>query len=506
MTYTLAQLLTPETQASVRARLIANLSAAGFPVSDWAPTGSGGIENALVDGIAGTIARYAGGLAASAARIGFLDYANGAELAFHAAHRMMLTKSLATRTRISVRLTSTTDAPPYNLVPGQLIFAGLTGNHYISVTGGLLAPGGTLYVQADAENAGSAYFEPDKTINSDASPSTFVTPLPGVTALNVPPTVWTTPKLAGNSAGTMTVVPGLLSNTSTLLGLPAPPIPFTSVLVRITADGDIGSGAFNYSIDNGVTWANGGPFQQTVQIAGGFLALSFRAAPGVSPSFLAGDGWSFQLATATLIQGNDDETDDALKARCRARWPSLADVPTESKIALWAQQASPRVGQVLADADPNVPGQVRVIVAGARGGVDSAAAADVQDFIVARLLGYKAVPRVSGQPIIGEQVVVIPATPRPISAIGKAFVPRDAVQEIQQAALAKWLSVLASVRIAGVVRLSDLEQIIMDAGAVAVENLALSGGTPNVQLAAQEIAVPPNDGTSIITSLGWAPV
>ena len=499
MTYTLAQLLAPETQASIRARLLSNLSAAGFPVSDWAPTAAGGVENAILDGIAGTMAQYTGALAATAARIGFLDYAEGLEVAFHAAHRLMLTKSLATKTRISLRLTSTIDAPPYNLTPGQLIFAGLTGNHYISVTGGLLQPGGTLFVQADAENPGSAYYEPDRTIASDVSPSTFVTPLPGVTALNVPPTQWTAPKLAGNSPGRLLVIDN-----------PAITPSFSAVLIRVTADGNIGSGAFNFSTDNGATWQNGGPFSPAVAIAGGTVQLAFIGAPGVTTPFLAGDSWSFQLATATIRQGNDDESDDALKARCRARWPALADVPTESKIALWAQQASPNVGQVMADADPNVPGQVLVVIAGARGGVDAGTAADVQDFIAARLLGYKAVPRVSGQPSIAEAVVVRPATPHPIPASGQVLVPRERVQDIQQAALAAWVAKLAEVRIAGKVLLSDLEQLIMDAGAVAVDGLTLSADpaviVTAVQLGPQEIAVPPNDGTTILTSLGWRPV
>lgn len=497
MSYTLAQLRTDETAATIRARLVANMVAAGFPVSDWAPSAAGGIENAILDGIAGTLGKYTGTIARQIAEMGLFDFARGPALRFMAAGRVAIFASPASKTTIWVRLTSTQDAPPYQIAVGQMIFSGLTGNKYVGTTGGDLPPGGTLFVQAEAENAGASYAEADGTIDSSKNPSALVTPLPGVAAVNVPPTVFTKPKLAGNSAGTLTAFDIVDPD-----GFQKPPI---STSIRVTTSGDVGSGAWQWTFNNGATWNAGGPFVSQIRIfddpteSSGLMAtIGFTEAPGVSPSFLLGDSWTFQRATATIVQGKDDESDDALIAAGRARWPALADVPTASLIALWGRQAVARVGQILVDADPDVPGQVRAVVAGATGAIDSGAAADVQDFVVARLRGYKALRA------IREQIVVVLATPREIVGLGLVRVPRTQVAQVQAGALANWIAALGRVRIKGTVELSDLVQSIMDAGAISIETESLTGGTPNIQLGPQEVAVPPA-GSSIITSMAWVP-
>lgn len=483
---TLAELLTPDTQAVIRARLVANLTAAGFPVSSWAPSAAGGPENTLLDSISGTMASWAGQIASKVAAMTFLDLATAELLTFYASEFYKLPRDPATKTRIYLRLRSSAEAPPQVITAGDFWFAGLTGNRYVSATGGSLPPSSELFIEAEAEFAGVQYQDPDGSIDSVANAGAMITPLPGVEVLNVPPSDFTPPKLIGDSAGTLTAaftVPGVA---------PA----YATIRLRIQVSGNVGAGAWEYSTDNGVSWTSGGTIAATAAIAGG-VTVHFANATGVSPSFLEGDTWSFQVATATIAQGDDEETDDALRARCRNRWSSLSLVPTEGKIALWAHKASPEVGQLLADADRTKSGQINLIIAGDQGTVGAQTAAVVQDYIAPRLRGYQGMS-------IAETVLVTPAVPHEILATGVVYVPRKTLATVQAQALANWLAYLRSVRIGGIVRTAELIQAIMDAGAIDTDDVAIEGGTPNLQLAYSEIAVSPGDAT-ILTNMAWVP-
>jgi hypothetical protein len=485
---TLAQLLTPDTAATIRARLVANLIAAGFPTSSWAPSAAGGPENALLDSISGMMANYAGTLASTLAAMQLLDFSTGDLLTFYALTRYQLQRDPATKTKISLRLTSTAEAPPYQITAGDFWFAAPSGNRYVSTTGGQLESGGTLFIEAEAEAAGSGYADPDRSINSTTSAGAMITPLPGVDVLNVPALDVTPPKLIGYSPGTVTAVfttPGVAPAYATLR-------------IIVQAIGGVGSGLWQWSTDGGQTWNTGGPFVASVDLAG--ITIGFQNAPGIANSFLLGDVYSMQIATSTIAQGDDEESDTALRARCRSRWPSLSDVPTTNKISLWAHAASAEVGQLLADGDITKPGQVNVIIAGDQGPVGARTAATVQDYIAPRLRGYQGIG-------IAETVLVAPATPRQVSASGNVTVPRKTLLAVQQTALANWLAYLRGVRIGGIVRLSELITAIMDAGAFDTDFVAFIGiGGPNLQLAPLELAVPPTDGSSILTTLAWIPV
>jgi hypothetical protein len=101
------------------------------------------------------------------------------------------------------------------------------------------------------------------------------------------------------------------------------------------------------------------------------------------------------------------------------------------------------------------------------------------------------------------------ATPKEITAGGVVDVPKRRVTEIQQAANKAWIDYLKGVAIGvhpdGVVRVTELIQALMDAGARDVQAPTLNGGSGNVVLAQHEVAVPaPN--TSLLTSLTWRPV
>jgi hypothetical protein len=351
-----------------------------------------------------------------------------------------------------------------------------------------LKPGTDLFIEAEAELAGAAYQDPDGYIDSTTNAGAMITALPGVDVLNISTRDITAPKLIGYSAGT-------IDAAFTVVGVRPT---YATIRLRIQTSGNLGSGLWQYSTNGGLTWASAGPLVATVALPGG-VTLYFANAPGVATSFLAGDTWSMQVATSTRFQGEDDETDDALRARCRSRWPALSDVPTAGKVSLWAHRAVAGIGQVLVDADITRPGQTNVIIAGALGAIGQGTASDVQDFIGPRLLGYQDLS-------IAETVLVEPATPHAITtSSGTVTVPRRSLASVQTAALTNWLAYLRSVPIGGVVRLSELIQAIMDAGASNVDSAALNGGGPNIQLASTEVAVPPSDGTTILTTLAWVP-
>jgi hypothetical protein len=58
VSYTLADLLSPESTATIRARLVAALVAAGAPVDSWAPADAGGMENLRLDVVAETTKQF----------------------------------------------------------------------------------------------------------------------------------------------------------------------------------------------------------------------------------------------------------------------------------------------------------------------------------------------------------------------------------------------------------------------------------------------------------------
>lgn len=92
--------------------------------------------------------------------------------------------------------------------------------------------------------------------------------------------------------------------------------------------------------------------------------------------------------TGTWIttQGVDEEADEALRSRARARWPSLGATPaaTSAVFDLWARTASAQVTRTAIAASVTVPGEVDVYLAGPSGGVSGGVVTTVQAYIDAR--------------------------------------------------------------------------------------------------------------------------
>lgn len=494
-TYTLADLRTPQTQAVIAARIKAAISARYTslslpdPTPAWTPTASGGPENTAIDMIAGTLATLVGVKMAQAVAGRFLDLAQGDDLTYLAKHFYLLDRSEATKTIQDIALSSVPEAAQESFAAGELwVASNATGHRYVNVEAVDLPPNSFgVHVPFEAELVGAAYSDPLHTID------TMVVAPAGVSCTNEPTQDFLDTVVKGSSTGTVTAFFGDV--------LP----PFDSIRVQIWSSGDIGTALFKYSLDGGLIWSDASPIAPTFAIPGVVDGCTLRFADGTTPSFIEGDIFTLLVAGPILQQGRDQESDSSLRSRCRARWTSLSLVPTEGLVTLWAQLASPEVHKVLVDADPNTPGGILVTIASAAGPASAAAQIAVDDYITARLLGFKGVPEASaGAGAPEETVQVRSAVRRQITPSGTVDVPRTSVTAVQQAADRLWQAYLADVEIGGTVILAELEQQLMDAGAITFSGILLNGVNQNLALGANEVAVPA-DGTSLTANLTWRP-
>lgn len=500
-TYTLADLRTPQTQAVIRARLIAALAGRGLPTAAWTPTASGGVENTALDMVAGALAQLVGAKMAQAASGRFLDLAAGDELTYLAKHFYLLDRNVATFTVQNVKLFSVPTAPANSFAPGELwVRANTTGNRYVNIDPielppGKLPPNG-LSARFQAELPGASYSDPAGTID------TMVTAPAGISCANARPSDYLPARLSGTSTGTIDVEGQDDDHV-------APPVN-SVVQIRIDASGDVGAGGFSFKLGDG-PWTSGGPITNVFFapgpsgdwfIDGNRIIFTNGTAP---PSFIAGDVFTFLRADAILQQGADAETDESLRGRCRARWTSLSLVPTQGLVALWAQQASPEVHKISSDADPQTPGGIVVTIASSAGPASGQAQFDVAEYIAARLRGFKGVPASAVAGSAEETVVVKSAVGRQITPGGVVTVARAKLAATQQASDIAWDAYLRGLDLGATVILAELEQALLDAGALTYSGITLNAVNQNVQLAANEIAVPA-DGTSLTKNLSWKPI
>ncbi len=185
MAYTLADLLSPPTEAAMNTTLLAGLTSLGFPVTSWP---SGGAGRTLVQAFARVLSD-ALGLVGNVARGSLLDLAPGTDpgspgdwLTLYAASHYGLTRRAATFAVVKVRLSAASGAGPYTITPGQLWATSSAGRRYNSAnTSNVVVSAGpsTVDLELRAENPGAAW-----NLGIGAS-LTLETPLPGVTALTI---------------------------------------------------------------------------------------------------------------------------------------------------------------------------------------------------------------------------------------------------------------------------------------------------------------------------------
>jgi len=186
--------------------------------------------------------------------------------------------------------------------------------------------------------------------------------------------------------------------------------------------------------------------------------------------------------------GADAEGDESVRTRAGARWPDLDTPPADDRLVKWAKAADVTVKRVKLDADPVNAGGVILTLAAASGTVSGGTVTAVQTYVDARLA-------------ITDYVTAQAATEVTVHPTGTVFVPATLLAAAQAAADAAWLAYLASAPIGSDVKVSRLEQAVMDAGATDVDSLALTGGTPNLSLGSTEVPVGAAGG--LATALTW---
>lgn len=513
-----ADLLTQESIATIRARMAAALLVDGFPVASWAPSSAGGVENMRLDMSAG-IGVYLPPRIVDIVNGRILPLASGDYLKALGARFYGLTQREATYTIQNIALYAVGSPGSYAFNPGDLwVKSDATGNRYQSVDGGQFSaantgppvpgfPGNPLMLRFQAESPGSKYADVARTI------TTMVTARAGVRCVNVPPADFTPASVNGTSTGTM---------MATIASHIIPPA-FQSVRVAIEQSGDVAGSPpamISISIDGGSHWQPAIPIGPTILVSdrGGGAAILTFANSNVSPSFVAGDIYTTLKADAILQRGADAETEAAFKRRCSNRWPSLSDIPVAGTIDLWAHEASPEVDKVSTDADLTSAG-IRVTIASSNGPASPAAQIAVEDYINARLWGFKGVPAPTSPTFPGpglsptEFALVISAQPFNVTATGPVRVPRDLLATAEVAANVAWIDYLAGLPLGGqdgsTVELAKLAQILADAGAIDIPstlaNLKINDVSADAPVPIGEVAVPA-PGTSLLTTITWIPV
>lgn len=451
MALTLTELLAAQTSDEIQARLFAGLNVVGFPINDWQ---SGGVARTLVETQAGALRDFIGLLIPKVAGGGFLDYASGDWLTFLADQKYDIDRTLATYTVQSIVLTDA-GAGPHVVAVGDLMAESNAGLRYINSTGGTIPLNGSVTLQFKAESPGKAYSDPPGTI------LTLITPLPTVTLTNSSPTFSVVAR-TGSGTGTAT------------LSAPSPPPTAHVFVIKILTSGQTTAATFVYSVDGGA------------YVSGGIIPAGFYDLPGGTrvtfangannPSFIAGDLYTFGTPGSPIVtQGRDDETDEALRSRCSARWPGLADIPIEDKYISWSKAADTQVTKVRAAPSLSVPGQVDVTIAGDINPLGAGVVTAVQNYINLR----------AG---ITDKASVVTAAVLPLVTAGTVLVLSSQLTTVQQAAQESWNLYVAALAIGAKAYVSDLIEILKVAGAIDVTSITLNGFSTSVQLTATQVA------------------
>jgi hypothetical protein len=473
------EILSPPDAAALEALLLGYLQEASDPITDW---NSGAVRLTQLKYLRLALTEFISGVVPGMAGSAFFETASSddwvdliAEQLFH------LTRVPATLTQQSVKLTCDGTHGPFTITAGMIVVATRTANRYRLTGGGTLSTGGTLTVTAQAEGPNDSALS----INYSDGPTTIAAldpPLAGVTVSNAAPSfspVISTPSPAAG-LGVVTV-----SGT--------PPGDATVYDLEIISDGQNTTATFRYRA-NGGQWSVAATMAATFTIPATSITVAFgNDAGGASPSFITGDVYTFTAPGSPITQqGVDAESSAALASRCLALWADISAALVEDKRAKWAKAASASVKRVRVDRDTTYPGRMLVTIAGAAG------TSALSGGIVATV--QRALDEQEG---IGRIPLVAAATITTITAGGLVLLPAAQLSIVQTIANLAWAKYVNNAAIGSVVRIAELLQALMDAGATDVVGLTLdSGGGPvagNVALATNAVA----QAVSIVSTLTW---
>jgi len=245
------------------------------------------------------------------------------------------------------------------------------------------------------------------------------------------------------------------------------------------------------------------PLPLTLPASGSVTAMFEAEAPGAAGNIP--DGATVELVTSlpgvTAVQltpsggtwiaqqGADEESDAALRVRCKARWGELGYGATEAAYRYWASTASAEVTRV-AVAIPYGDGHLTVYVAGSAGPISGGALTIVDNYIYARR------PQCVTPAAVNATQVTVTLT-------GTVKVKAAQNAAAQAAASAALSALFAAIPIGGIVYRAPIEKAILDAN-IGVVNVALDND-PEQQLAPGEVAVVDVSGLTW-TNLLWPTV
>lgn len=446
MALTVEQLLVPATRQQVLDKLLAEMQANGFPITDW---NVGGVDRTEMFAIAKGLLDLSANAIPTIVRGGYATQAATDWLTLLAHEWFLLDRNPATNTIGTIVLDCNGTSGPYTISDGQIIAVFPSGNRYINVGSGALPTSGSLSLSWRSEFPNNSLATP--ALNYvDPSGATIVlaTPLPGVSARNPAPTYSDVTK-TGSGTGT--------------IGTGGSPTGSHQLTIRIDGSGAAGVATWSYSLD-GAAFVSAGAVAGLTNIGGTGINATLVNGAGV-PSFVAGDTYSFQTPGSWITtQGTDVETDVALLARCLGRWPSLSIEPTLGAYDLLARAASAQVTQTYVDTDPAINNRVRIYVAGQAGSLPGSVVASVQTYI------NKRVP-ITDNPIVGSPTQVAVSLSAATVQVSQSLLA--GAKTAVQAAVQTYMN---SVGLNGIVRLADLYEIIMAiAGVKNLYGLSISG-------------------------------
>jgi hypothetical protein len=452
---TLADLLAPQSVSSLFQTLLGVYQAQGFPVTAWQV---GGVERTRLMAIATGLSDVSGSFVPAIAGGSLLDYSPNYPgwTALTAEQLFDLAQNLAGFTFGNIVATNAA-ASSYAFTAGQVTFVfGTSGRRYINTGSGTIpaSGGGSLTIPVIAENAGSIYIEPSSSANI-----TLVTPLPGVTLTNPATTYASTTGTHGGS-GT-----GII----TASGSPVGP---HGLVVNIVTTGQAGVASISYSLD-GAAFVAAGAVSSITNVGGTGIDITLSNG-SINPSFVAGDTYSFTTPGSWITsQGSDIETDVNLATRCRNRWSSLSNIPTQSLYQFLAT-STPSVGSQVTSCtvvpDPFVNDKVNVVVAGPGGVLPGPTITAIQNYITPRRRGCD------------NPIVQSPST----LAVTYAFTYTVPVAQADTAASAVVTALnayTANIPVNGTIRIADIIQIVMDVdGVVDCSSVTVNGVAANLVL------------------------
>lgn len=451
MATTLEDLLATVKIEEIVQTLLGVYQAAGFPVQSWQ---EGGTELTRLLAMATGIKIYGVDYIPVFARGVILDYSTGNWLTLLAAQHYNLDRISAQFTVGDIKLTAAAGVGTQTFAAGTLIavFAA-TGNRYINNATIIVPVGlGTVTGSFTAEKAGASYNDP-----SSSGAISLVTPIPGVTLTN--------------PAGTYSAVAHVGAGTGTLTLTGSPTAPH-QVVVRIDATGQSGVAVWSYSLD-GATWVSAGA---AASLAIGSTGITVTLTNVDSPSFIIGDTYTFQTPGSWITsQGANEETDDALRGRCRARWTTLSLIGTQDLYQLLVK-ATPgsgsQVTQIITQPDININNKLNIILAGPGGVLPAGVISDVQVFLNKRVPGT---------------VRVFVASPGTLNVTLAAQLTCDAslLAAVQAAAQTAMTNYILSVPINGVVKVAKIIDLLMSvAGVTDVSGVTINTLAQNLDLGA----------------------